>query len=90
MGADAQADDDEHLRALEEQWLESFGSASDEPSGDSETHATLFVGVCLGFFFPFAPLILIQSDLLSRRAQHASVFGLIFNIVTGTFCYLNT
>jgi len=55
--------DDEHARALEEQWIDSMdnaGTASLSQS-NSTSHTTILQGIILGFFFPLIPFFFMRS-----------------------------
>jgi predicted PurR-regulated permease PerM len=55
--------DDEHARALEEQWIDSIdnaGSATLSQAGGAST--TVLQGVLMGFFFPFLPFFFMWSQ----------------------------
>lgn len=67
-----QRDEEEHARALEEQWIESAG---DQPLAFGESGSVSFEvlkGLLIGFFFPLIPLFFShESDVMrsSRRRQ---------------------
>ncbi|GJE91718.1 DUF2407 ubiquitin-like domain-containing protein [Phanerochaete sordida] len=46
---------DEHVRALEEQWIDSMDNSGAESLSQSSIRATMLNGVVLGFFFPILP-----------------------------------
>ncbi|EKM52060.1 uncharacterized protein PHACADRAFT_102061 [Phanerochaete carnosa HHB-10118-sp] len=46
---------DEHVRALEEQWIDSIDNHGAESLSQSSLRATLLNGVVIGFFFPILP-----------------------------------
>lgn len=75
-------DDDEHARALEDQWMDSLGdnSAATQPAGGNLSsfdpfdgaqgvYMTLLRGVCIGFFVPFVPLFFFRTQVFSQRMQ---------------------
>lgn len=83
-------DEDEHARALEEQWMDNLGTGGGGdltgPTGDM--YGTLFKGVIIGFFFPFLPLFFFrtgedETPVFSKRMQMAIVAGLSINILYG-------
>ena len=54
--------DDEHARALEEQWIDSIdnaGTASLSQASPSST--TVLQGIVLGFFFPLIPFFFMRK-----------------------------
>ncbi|KAL9932921.1 hypothetical protein V8E36_008176 [Tilletia maclaganii] len=53
-----EADEEEHARALEEQWIDSMGEGleGDANRGNSGLLQARFEGLFVGFFFPFLPL----------------------------------
>lgn len=56
--------DDEHARALEEQWIDSIdnaGSASLSQSANS-SNSTILQGITMGFFFPLIPFYFMRSQ----------------------------
>ncbi|KAF8312993.1 hypothetical protein DL93DRAFT_2081687 [Clavulina sp. PMI_390] len=57
-------DADEHLRALEEQWIDDFNAEQmNNPDMDDEGHwLTLLQGLFLGFFFPVFPFFFIAPS----------------------------
>lgn len=53
--------DDEHARALEEQWIDNLDNAgSASLSQTSPTATTTLQGVLLGFFFPLIPFFFMR------------------------------
>ncbi|KAK9894477.1 hypothetical protein P389DRAFT_97058 [Cystobasidium minutum MCA 4210] len=82
-------DEDEHARALEEQWMDNLGSGANSANGPgSEMYGTLFKGVIIGFFFPFLPLFFFrapegETPVFSKQMQMAIVAGLSINILYG-------
>jgi hypothetical protein len=55
--------DDEHARALEEQWIDSLDNASTASlsQSSSSTNSSILQGIVLGFFFPLLPLFFIRE-----------------------------
>jgi len=82
--AAVQGDDDEHARALEDQWMEGLvnqnEAAETSPAG---VYTTLLQGVCVGFFVPILPLFFFRTQVFSRRMQMAIVIGLCCNLGFG-------
>jgi hypothetical protein len=62
-------DQDEHIRALEESWLEGLGNQEASPDAGSDEYMVLLKGICVGFFFPIAPLFWFKTNLFSRQMQ---------------------
>jgi hypothetical protein len=64
--------DEEHVRALEEQWIDALGSGGGVGSGSAESDSrarAVLNGIIIGFFFPLLPLFSYarQSPPLSGR-----------------------
>jgi hypothetical protein len=58
--------DEEHARALEEQWIDALGSGgtgagSGSPESDSRARAVLN-GIVIGFFFPLLPFFFFRGS----------------------------
>jgi len=55
--------DDEHARALEEQWIDSLDNASTASlsQSSSSTNSSVLQGIVLGFFFPLLPFFFIRE-----------------------------
>jgi hypothetical protein len=58
--------DEEHARALEEQWIDalgtgSTGAGSGSPDSDSRARAVLN-GIVIGFFFPLLPFFFFRGS----------------------------
>jgi len=58
--------DEEHARALEEQWIDALGSggtgaSSGSPESDSRARAVLN-GIVIGFFFPLLPFFFFRGS----------------------------
>ncbi|OCH91602.1 hypothetical protein OBBRIDRAFT_792077 [Obba rivulosa] len=77
-------DFDEHARALEEQWIDSFdGGSAPLSQSSSGTSSTILHGIVLGFFFPIIPLFFFRApkpalfwdDGTEHDALGASVFS---------------
>ncbi|KAM0753899.1 hypothetical protein T439DRAFT_378013 [Meredithblackwellia eburnea MCA 4105] len=86
----ADGDDDEHARALEDQWMEGLGQgevANDSVSSGNFT--TTLQGLCLGFFVPFLPLFFFRTQLFSKDLQISIFLGLMMNIAFGAIRLLN-
>ncbi|GAA5966808.1 hypothetical protein JCM21900_006096 [Sporobolomyces salmonicolor] len=81
----AAEDDDEHQRALEEQWMSGMTGQEEATADSSGTghYVTLLKGVCVGFFMPFLPLFFFRTQIFSRRMQMAIVVGIIINLGFG-------
>ena len=54
-------EEQEHARALEDQWIESLAQ-NDPPQEDSPLFQTILEGLLLGFFLPLAPLFFLRGD----------------------------
>lgn len=53
--------DDEHARALEEQWIDSIDNAGTASlSQTSASNSTVLQGILLGFFFPLIPFFFMR------------------------------
>jgi hypothetical protein len=77
--------DDEHARALEEQWIDSIdnaGTASLSQSPSSSNSAVL-QGILLGFFFPFLPFFFMRKPkpavFWDDGSEHESTSNVIFS-----------
>jgi len=58
--------DDEHARALEEQWIDSLESPGTAPvSQPSSSNSSVIQGIVLGFFFPILPLFFMWKPHLA-------------------------
>ena len=63
-------DENEHQRALEDQWIEGMGNSEMNANGDtSGEYTTLLKGLILGFIFPIMPLFFFRTSLFSKRFQ---------------------
>lgn len=47
--------DDEHARALEEQWIDNLDNNDVSLSNSSNSNSPAMIGIIIGFFFPFIP-----------------------------------
>ncbi|KAA1132892.1 hypothetical protein PGTUg99_019628 [Puccinia graminis f. sp. tritici] len=85
-------DEEEHARAMEEQWLEGLNSTQDGVDNGMGSHiySTLFKGLCIGFFFPIIPIFFFRTDLLDRRTQLAILSGSAINFLFGVLQYTNS
>lgn len=55
--------DDEHARALEEEWIDSLDSGgSASLSQNSSNNPAFWQGVLLGFFFPILPFFFFRNN----------------------------
>ncbi|KDE06544.1 hypothetical protein MVLG_03193 [Microbotryum lychnidis-dioicae p1A1 Lamole] len=83
----AGGDDDEHARALEDQWMEGLAGQNEAAATESTTEGywmKMLGGLCVGFFFPFLPFS--SSEPISfhaRDTQMAIVLGVIINVGFG-------
>ncbi|KNZ60702.1 hypothetical protein VP01_1514g2 [Puccinia sorghi] len=78
-------DEEEHARAMEDQWLEGLNSTQDgvDNAMGTRIYSTLFKGLCIGFFFPIIPIFFFRTDLLDRRTQLAILSGSAINFLFG-------
>jgi hypothetical protein len=54
--------DDEHARALEEQWIDSIDNAGTASlSQTPASNSTVLQGILLGFFFPLIPFFFMRN-----------------------------
>ncbi|KNF06173.1 hypothetical protein PSTG_00682 [Puccinia striiformis f. sp. tritici PST-78] len=85
-------DEEEHARAMEDQWLEGLNSTQDGVDNGMGTHiySTLFKGLCIGFFFPIIPIFFFRTELLDRRTQLAILSGSAINFLFGVLQYTNS
>ncbi|MBW0462471.1 hypothetical protein O181_002186 [Austropuccinia psidii MF-1] len=85
-------DEDEHARAIEDQWLEGLNSTQDgvESGVGTPIYSTLFKGLCVGFFFPILPLFFFRTDVMDRRTQLAILSGTAINFLFGVLQYTNS
>ncbi|SCV69269.1 BQ2448_2289 [Microbotryum intermedium] len=78
----AGGDDDEHARALEDQWMEGLTGQNEAAATESTTEGywmKMLGGLCVGFFFPFLPFFFFRTHLFSRTTQMAIVLGVVIN-----------
>ncbi|PWZ02178.1 hypothetical protein BCV70DRAFT_198460 [Testicularia cyperi] len=61
-----QQEEQEHLIAMEDQWMESF----DLPSASSSSYHTVLEGLMAGFFLPLAPLFFFRHDANPSSFPH--------------------
>ncbi|BGP29906.1 hypothetical protein JCM10296v2_001658 [Rhodotorula toruloides] len=81
-----EVDDEEHQRALEEQWMSGMTGQEEAVAGDSAGtghYYSLLKGVCIGFFVPFLPLFFFRTQIFTRRMQIAIVLGIVVNLGFG-------
>ncbi|BGP22661.1 hypothetical protein Rt10032_c08g3530 [Rhodotorula toruloides] len=81
-----EADDEEHQRALEEQWMSGMTGQEEAVAGDAAGtghYYSLLKGVCIGFFVPFLPLFFFRTQIFTRRMQIAIILGIIINLGFG-------
>jgi len=85
-------DEEEHARAMEDQWLEGLNSTQDgvDNAMGTRIYSTLFKGLCIGFFFPIIPIFFFRTDLLDRRTQLAILSGSAINFLFGVLQYTNS
>ncbi|KAI6014705.1 hypothetical protein BKA83DRAFT_4343488 [Pisolithus microcarpus] len=55
-------DNDEHARALEEQWIDSLDDAGNAQLAQSSSQMMVIRGVVLGFFFPIIPFFFLRAS----------------------------
>ncbi|KAK4058836.1 hypothetical protein OIO90_000282 [Microbotryomycetes sp. JL221] len=88
-----EGDDDEHARALEDQWMEGLtgqNEAAAAADGLSDSYwTTLLQGVCIGFFVPFLPFFFFRTQVFSRGMSIAIVLGAFINLVFGLLRMFN-
>lgn len=53
--------DDEHARALEEQWIDSMDSVGNAPLVQTSAQSMILRGIVMGFFFPILPLFFLRD-----------------------------
>ena len=76
---------DEHARALEEQWIDSFdgGASSSLSQTSSQASSTILSGIVIGFFFPLIPLFFFSSPkpavFWSDGREHEVMGSVIFS-----------
>ncbi|GAA5837560.1 hypothetical protein JCM9279_006788 [Rhodotorula babjevae] len=79
-------DDDEHQRALEDQWLSGMTGSEEAAGAEASTagnYYSLLKGISIGFFVPFLPLFFFRTQLFTKRTQIAIVLGVIINLGFG-------
>ncbi|GAA5904622.1 hypothetical protein JCM8208_004832 [Rhodotorula glutinis] len=79
-------DDDEHQRALEDQWLSGMTGSEEAAGAEASTagnYYSLLKGISIGFFVPFLPLFFFRTQLFTKRTQIAIVLGVIINVGFG-------
>ncbi|GAA6006362.1 hypothetical protein JCM10207_000617 [Rhodosporidiobolus poonsookiae] len=84
-GMEEEADNEEHERALEEQWMSGM-TGQEEAGADTSGRGhyySLLKGVCIGFFVPFLPLFFFRSQIFTKRMQMAIVLGCVVNLGFG-------
>ncbi|KAL8278484.1 hypothetical protein RQP46_009174 [Phenoliferia psychrophenolica] len=75
----ADGDEDEHARALEDQWMEGLTGQNDgagETAQPSQGFTTTLQGLCIGFFVPFLPLFFFHTNLFSTDLKLSISLGL--------------
>ncbi|CCL99739.1 uncharacterized protein FIBRA_01761 [Fibroporia radiculosa] len=76
-------DFDEHARALEEQWIDSFDNGGASLSQTSHTSSTVLNGVIIGFFFPLFPVFFFHSPkpaaFWDDGTEHEAMGSVIFS-----------
>ncbi|ORY59426.1 DUF2407 C-terminal domain-domain-containing protein [Leucosporidium creatinivorum] len=85
-GATIDGDDDEHARALEDQWMEGLtgqNEAAVDTSASERYFSTMLQGVCIGFFVPFLPFFFFRSQIFNRTMSMAIVLGAFINVGFG-------
>ncbi|KAM0792312.1 hypothetical protein ACM66B_004998 [Microbotryomycetes sp. NB124-2] len=92
-GVNVEGDDDEHARALEDQWMEGLtgqNEAAATADGLQDRYwTTLLQGVCIGFFVPFLPFFFFRSQAFSRAMSIAIVLGAFINVTFGLLRMFN-
>lgn len=85
-------DEEEHARAMEEQWLEGLNSTQDGVDSGMGTriYSTLFKGLCIGFFLPILPIFFFRTDVMDRRTQLAILSGTTINFLFGSSSLLDS
>ena len=53
--------DDEHARALEEQWIDSLDNANTVAIEQTSTSSSVLQGLITGFFFPLLPFFFLRE-----------------------------
>lgn len=76
--------DEEHARALEEQWIDNIDNAGSATlSQSSSANSTILQGVLLGFFFPFLPFFFLRGPkpavFWSDDSEQESTSNVIFS-----------
>ncbi|WFD36166.1 hypothetical protein MCUN1_003042 [Malassezia cuniculi] len=61
-------DEEEHIRALEEQWIENGAEAVRSPEGPRWSIDAAF-GLMVGFFFPILPLLFVSDGRAPQRSS---------------------
>ncbi|KAK4053810.1 hypothetical protein OIV83_001466 [Microbotryomycetes sp. JL201] len=93
QGVNIEGDDDEHARALEDQWMEGLtgqNEAAASADGLQDRYwTTLLQGVCIGFFVPFLPFFFFRSQAFSRAMSIAIVLGTFINVTFGLLRMFN-
>ncbi|KAG8696069.1 hypothetical protein FRC09_008746, partial [Ceratobasidium sp. 395] len=59
----ADGDDDEHARALEEQWVDNMdaGTTGTDPGDGEPMYPPYLHGILMGFFFPLIPMFFLRE-----------------------------
>lgn len=75
-------DEDEHARALEDQWMEGMtGQNEAVDTSSAGFYTTLLTGTMIGFFFLFLPFFFFRTQIFSRRLQISIVLGCFINLL---------
>lgn len=58
------AADEEHIRTLEDQWIDSVADAESGPAflSSSYPNSSILQALLMGFFFPFLPFFLVHEE----------------------------
>ena len=90
--------DEEHARALEEQWIDSIDNAGTASlSQSSPSNSTVLQGILLGFFFPLLPFFFMRNakppvfwaDGSDYEPPANVIFSLVFLIHLSLYCTEN-
>jgi predicted PurR-regulated permease PerM len=76
--------DDEHARALEEQWIDSLDNAGTATMSQSQSsNSSVLEGIVVGFFFPILPFFFMRKPKVPAfwedGSEHESPGTVIFS-----------
>lgn len=77
--------DDEHARALEEQWIDSMDNVNTASLSSASSQSLILRGIVIGFFFPIIPFFFLRETKAAvfwEEGEHESGESVIFSSVS--------